>query len=165
MAHGAALPVALLVLGSASYWLALRAETGTEPLTPQAESTPPVAAPVLAPAAAASAAVPPAASRVKPVPADPDQSRQLALPDGTFVPALNNAVEAAPLADYWGNWPWSPIVGVEANSAGIDWYRHEDGSYSTTQMVWRSDKQRYLPMTRVAHPSPQTAATSPDAGH
>ena len=76
---------------------------------------------------------------------------------------LNNATDAPPLADYWGIWPWSPIVGVERSDAGIDWYRHEDGSYSTTEMVWRSDYKRFMAMTRVGHPTKVTAPTAPQA--
>lgn len=84
----------------------------------------------------------------------PDRSRELELPDGTFVPALNGAVDATPLATYWGPSAWSPITGVERSSAGVDWYQHADGSYSTTQMVWRKDLGRSAAMTRVAHPGP-----------
>ncbi len=87
-------------------------------------------------------------------PTEVDHARDLALPDGTFVPALNDAVDAAPLQDFWGPQPYSAIVGVERSSAGVDWYRHADGSYSTTQMVWRSDLGRFAAMTRVAHPGP-----------
>ncbi|GAB4140891.1 MAG: hypothetical protein Fur0037_07560 [Planctomycetota bacterium] len=83
-----------------------------------------------------------------------DHSRDLLLPDGTYVPALSGAVDAAPLARYWGPLPWSPIVEF-VRSGGIDWYRHEDGSFSTTQMVWRSDLGREAAMTRVAHPGPE----------
>ncbi len=89
-----------------------------------------------------------------------DRSRELELPDGTFVPALNAAVDAAPLATYWGPSPWSPITGVERNSAGVDWYQHANGSYSTTQMVWRKDLGRYAAMTRVAHPGPAAPVAS-----
>jgi hypothetical protein len=79
-------------------------------------------------------------------------SRDLLLPDGTTMPTLNGATDAEPLATYWGPFPWSPIVGVERNDQGLDWYRHADGSYSTTQMVWRQDLGRMAAMTRVAHP-------------
>lgn len=117
------------------------------------------AAPTTAPAvvSAAGAVAPPIAA--KPAPA-PDRSRELGLPDGSFVPALNDAIDAAPLQDFWGPQPFSPIVGVERSSAGLDWYRHADGSYSTTQMVWRKDLDRMAAMTRVAHPGPAPAATA-----
>lgn len=89
-----------------------------------------------------------------------NHAHDLELPDGTFVPALNGAVDAAPLATYWGPFPWSPIVGVQS-ADGIDWYQHADGSFSTTQMVWRSDLGHEAAMTRVAHPGPTPAATAP----
>ena len=114
------------------------------------EAKPPAPAP--APVAAAAHV-----DRAKAAPAQVDRSRELELPDGSYVPALNGSVGATRLADYWGPLPWSPIVGVERSSAGVDWYRHEDGSYSTTQMVWRKDLGRYEAMTRVAHPGPAPA--------
>ena len=89
-----------------------------------------------------------------------DRSRLLELPDGTTVETLNDAVDAAPLAQFWGQHPWSPIIGVDRSSAGVDWYRHADGSYSTTQMVWRKDLGRHAAMTRVAHPGPAPAAVA-----
>ncbi|MEZ6036498.1 MAG: hypothetical protein R3F29_03385 [Planctomycetota bacterium] len=116
--------------------------------------------PAAVPAVTVDEAAPaPANGTVEPAPAAAaaprDHARDLQLPDGTLVPALNGAVDAAPLKDYWGPFPWSPIVGVERSSAGVDWYRHQDGSYSTTQMVWRSDLGREAAMTRVAHPGPE----------
>ena len=101
-----------------------------------------------------------AAPRATPAAAKPTGSRDLLLPDGTTVPTLNDAVDAAPIAQFWGPEPWSPIVGVERSSAGVDWYKHADGSYSTTQMVWRSDLGRHAAMTRVAHPGPAPAPTA-----
>ena len=88
-------------------------------------------------------------------------NRSLELPDGTFVDALNGVVDAPSMKDYWGPFPWSPIVGVERSDAGLDWYKHADGSYSTTQMVMRSDLGRMAAMTRVAHPGPATVPTAP----
>ena len=95
---------------------------------------------------------------------DPAPNRRLELPDGTFVAALNGAVDAPSMKDYWGPFPWSPIVGVARSDAGLDWYEHADGSYSTTQMVMRSDLGRMAAMTRVAHPGPATVPTAPKQG-
>ena len=155
MAREALLLITLAALGGTSYWLSRqRPEKLVE------ESPAVVAAPPQETAAPAQANV----DRTAPTPAAAaDRSRELALPDGTFVPTLNNATDAPPLADYWGIWPWSPIVGVERSDAGIDWYRHEDGSYSTTEMVWRSDYKRFMAMTRVGHPTKVTAPTAPQA--
>lgn len=153
MAREALLLITLAALGGASYWLS---RLRPEKLVEAAPAV--VAAPPQEPAAPAQANV----DRAAPTPpATADRSRELALPDGTFVPTLNNATDAPPLKDYWGIWPWSPIVGVERSEAGIDWYRHEDGSYSTTEMVWRSDYNRFMAMTRVGHPSTVTAPTAP----
>ena len=113
-------------------------------------------------ASAARAAAPAAATPEQAAPREPaaDRSHVLELPDGTCCATLNGAVDAAPLATYWGPQPWSPIVAIEHSSAGIDWYRHADGSFSTTQMVWRQDLGRMAAMTRVAHPGP-TAPIAP----
>lgn len=157
MAHGATLPLALLVLGSASYWLAQRMEPVAAPLAAEAPAGLPTAE---APAAPASAPV----TKVEPQAAPADRSRQLELPDGTFVPTLNGAVDAEPLKNYWGLWPWSPIVGIERSSAGVDWYQHADGSYSKTQMLRAEPGNRLVTLTRVAHPSATTAPTAPEAG-
>jgi hypothetical protein len=55
-------------------------------------------------------------------------------------------------------------VGIETNSQGLDWYKHKDGSYSTTQMVWREDLGKKMAMTRVAHPAPgDTPKVAPSA--
>lgn len=128
-----------------------------------APARPPAASPAMvAPAAPPAPSPAPAvgtipAPRATPAAAKPTSSRDLLLPDGTTVPTLNDAVDAAPIAQFWGPEPWSPIVGVERSHAGIDWYKHADGSYSTTQMVWRSDLGRHAAMTRVAHPGPAPA--------
>lgn len=138
----------------AASWAWHRADAEPAPLA----AARPVPAPPSLPVTRATAAIPAAAA--VPPPAAATASTQLELPDGTFVPTLNGATDAAPLARYWGPYPWSPIVGTERSSAGIDWYRHQDGSYSTTQMVWRQDLGREAALTRVAHPGPTPAAVA-----
>ena len=71
----------------------------------------------------------------------------LALPDGSRIQALNGVT--APAALVWGEAPWSAIVGTE-RSDGIDWFVHEDGTYSTTVEVYRSDLGRTDPVTLVS---------------
>lgn len=83
------------------------------------------------------------------------RNRTLLLPDGTRVPALNGAVNASPMKDAWpSNVPWSPIVATERSDLGVDWYVHQDGSRSTTEMKWRSDLGREDAVTRLARPAP-----------
>ena len=142
----AAAALACAALASAAPWFSSRQEAAPSCRVPESKPSAP------APAAAVASV-----ERAKAAPSDVDHSRELELPDGSFVPALNGAVRATKVAEYWGPLPWSPIVAVERSSAGVDWYRHEDGSYSTTQMVWRKDLGRYEAMTRVAHPGPAPA--------
>lgn len=155
MAREAALLVTLAALGGASLWL----RVGEQP--PPAAPAAPGAAPAALPPVPATA---PAVAAPIPEPPPADRSKYLELPDGSFVPTLNGATNVAPLAKFWGSQvPWSPIVGIERNDQGIDWYRHENGSYSTTQMVLvsRSGRQSYEPMTRVGHRGPaNTPATA-----
>lgn len=145
-------------LVAAVYHLAGNTQAGTD--SPANRPTPDkvAEATVPVPTAATARLARSKAPAAKPV---ADKRHQLLLPDGTFVDALNGAVDAPPLGDYWGPFDWSPIVGVERSSAGVDWYKHADGSYSTTEMVMRSDLGRKAAMTRVAHPGPAPAATSP----
>ena len=133
----------------------------------------PVQAVAPAPLAATPAVAPQPAGTTAPVrgavvpaakveqPAAKTPSRELQLPDGTSVPALNGAVDPAPLAQFWGNFPWSPIVGTQ-KSGGVDWYEHADGSFSTTMMVFAHGLGREICMTRVAHPGPAPKTTAPN---
>jgi hypothetical protein len=149
--EGLLLTTLTVLLGAAAL---LRSPDTTAPAgpTPAVEPSPPPAS--FRGAAPASAPLPAA-------PADLDRSRLIELPDGTTAPTLNGATNAPALTKFWGaTWPWSPIVGVERSSAGIDWYKHADGSYSTTEMRWIPQFGRFEALTRVAHPGP---AESPPA--
>ena len=89
-------------------------------------------------------------------------SRELELPDGTFVDTLNDAVDAPAIIDYWAPFDWSPIVAIERSNSGLAWFKHANGSYSTTQMVMRSDLGRMTAMTRVVHRGAGPAGTAPE---
>jgi hypothetical protein len=116
----------------------------------------PAPAPAAAPAVTQPAALLPRAIAAVPVPPPAaDHRAELELPDGTFVPSLNGAVGARPIATAWGSQPWSPIVATERSDRGVDWYVHADGSRSTTEMQFRSDLARLDALTRVAHPGPK----------
>ena len=128
------------------------------PTTAPPRSAPPISTTTKAPVAATGRIAARQAARKK----QPAGNRhKLELPDGTFVAALNDAVDAPSMKDFWGPFDWSPIVGVERSSAGVDWYKHSDGSFSTTEMVMRPDLGRKVAMTRVAHPGPAPVETSP----
>jgi hypothetical protein len=74
--------------------------------------------------------------------------RPLQLPDGTQTAPLNGITEPGRMN--WGNRPYAPIVGT-VHCQGVDWYRHADGSLTTTVEVYRSDLGRRVPVTLVAH--------------
>lgn len=72
-------------------------------------------------------------------------------PEGRWVPALNGAVDPPAL-----EWPrhrkWSPIKRRIVDKVGTEWYEHEDGSYSTTFMVFREDLGRREAVVHIVHP-------------
>ncbi|MBK8097680.1 MAG: hypothetical protein IPK26_11270 [Planctomycetes bacterium] len=126
------------------------------PRTPPAPTPTTVAGGAVLAAAPSVVTAPALAARVA-----PSTGHQLLLPDGSAVPALNGAIDPAPLERYWGAFPWSPIVGRERSSAGIEWYRHADGSYSTTEMVFVEQLGKQIALTRVAHPGPEQPPNTP----
>ena len=76
----------------------------------------------------------------------------LRLPNGTYVAALNGAVDPAPLS--WPNdRPYSEIIGIERSPVGQDWWVHADGAKSTTVMAYRSDLGRHDAVTQLAIPT------------
>lgn len=150
--------VGLVMLGLGQLCVGTRSEAGRAVTAAPAAATSDTAtaSDVDAPAPL-TGSVAPDARPTTPAPGE-DRSRLLELPDGSFVQTLNGAVDAAPLATFWGPKPWSPIVGVQRSEAGVEWYEHANGSFSTTQMVWRPDLGRYDAMTRVAHVGPTPGA-------
>ncbi len=100
----------------------------------------------------ASAPVPPALlSVVEPtaVPIDPEHSIQL--PDGTWVPTLNQ-VANAPEFHWTVGRPYAPIIGIRRKDPW-DWYEHSDGTFSTTVLRYRADLGRMDATTLVLHPN------------
>jgi hypothetical protein len=89
-----------------------------------------------------------------------DRTTMLELPDGTFVPALNQTVGAPPLAIAWQG-PWSPIDHVERTDQGVDWYVHRDGTRSTTEMKYRPELGRMDAMTRTGRPGGDPPSVTP----
>ena len=84
-------------------------------------------------------------------------------PDGSEHPALNGVEERIQVA--WpGQVPFSPIVGQFVDADGLHWYRHEDGSQSTTKMAWRKDLGRNAAMTLVANPTKATPVLLEEPG-
>lgn len=100
-----------------------------------AEEAPASLPPTAAPAAASPAPVQPVTAAAEPsverqAPAVPTPGKLL-YACGQEAPALNGVTESIKL-DWAG--PWSPIQKIVVER-GWEWYVHEDGSRSTTQMI------------------------------
>jgi len=116
------------------------------------------------PAPEAAAAPDPAQVQVASVPEDvaiPAPKGRLGLPDGSWVPALNGAEGEHDLAKAWERGrPFAPILDV-VDGPYCQFYRHADGTLSTTQMVWREDLGRDDVCVWVAHPQAHVAPWGP----
>ncbi len=85
----------------------------------------------------------------------PANARSIALPDGARVPVINGAYGAPDMLGAWpDDRPWSPIVRIDTDSFGEQWYVHADESRSQTILreVRRSGESAVQPMTLVYTP-------------
>ncbi|MCR9247560.1 MAG: hypothetical protein NXI31_21225 [bacterium] len=142
--------VAAAALGGGVYW-AVSERPQERPEPEQPAKAPKVDEPETPTIAKADVVKPPPAP-----PADPNAGK-LQLPNGGYAEPLNGVVNPPKLV--WQNPEWSPIVRQEHN-AGLDWYVHEDGTYSTTIMMWRPDLNRYDSTSVSLHPR-DMVGTSP----
>ena len=131
---GPALGIALLLLiAGAALWL-WRAQPAVEPApadgpakaAPAAAATAPATGQVAATGDAAPAA--PAA----PVTVKPPKPGKVLFPDGSRADAVNGVTEDVTMG--WENRPYSPMVRI-INYHGVEWYEHQDGTYSTVEMI------------------------------
>ncbi|MCB9919679.1 MAG: hypothetical protein H6832_14845 [Planctomycetes bacterium] len=83
------------------------------------------------------------------------------LPDGTFAPCLNGIHHAPPM-QWPRDVPWSAIRRKIVDRQGKEWYEHADGSYSTTEMMYRSDLGHSEPVVQVRNPVPVVPMETPD---
>lgn len=146
-------PQVAAVLGAltAISWIAWSAWTpaGVGELPAIPSDQPPPARPVEEPARPAAVV-----EGERPVPVEGDAAGaqdRLSLPDGSFVPNLNGVPGAMKLRWPAGR-PFAPIRRVVRDSFGNEHYLHEDGSQSTTLMVWREDLGRPDPAVMLSHP-------------
>lgn len=72
-------------------------------------------------------------------------------PDGSRLPALNGAT--SPPRPTYPSWlQFTPVVRTVRGADGRDWYEHEDGTRTTTYMVWRDDLGRMDAVTDLSTP-------------
>jgi len=77
--------------------------------------------------------------------------KSVKMPDGSYFPVLNGAF-GAPAMRWPDGFAYSPVARRFVDRDGMEWYEHKDGTYSTTQMVFRKDLGHEEPMTRVLRP-------------
>lgn len=66
----------------------------------------------------------------------PDEWRKgIGCPDGSVLPLLNGVPYARPVNRDPDQGPLPPVVEIVKDAGGYDWYRHEDGSYTTARWV------------------------------
>lgn len=146
-------------IGGALTWFALTGDEDSAPTQP----------PAPAPTQEETEPAPIATGNVaEPGPAEPNDpaAGKLLLPDGGYAEPLNGVKNPPKLL--WNNPEWSPIVRQEHN-AGLDWYVHADGTYSTTMMIYRPDLGRADAVSYSLHPrdpvpvAPRTSDLPPGA--
>jgi hypothetical protein len=79
------------------------------------------------------------------------QPKMLRFPDGSLREPLNGVTDPKPV-DWPAQIPYAPVVGRMRDAQGLEWYRHADGSRTTTQMFFHQQLGKMVPMTRVENP-------------
>lgn len=140
---------AAVCAAAASLWASRSAGDHTEPAT-AAPVQPPAPQPsVSAPAIGEVVQEPAAAAPGTPATA----GAALTFPDGSKRPTLN-AVPTDLTLDWPAGRPYSPVVDVVTNGNGVAFYRHEDGSFSTTLTRVESVSGKTVHMASTYTPGP-----------
>lgn len=71
-------------------------------------------------------------------------------PDGSYLPPLNGAKGRVVMTWPAGR-PFSPVVGKIGGGQSEEWYRHADGTLSTTVVKFRSDLGREDVLCQIAN--------------
>jgi hypothetical protein len=121
----------------------LAAALGAAAAWPEATTTPAAAEP----AAAAPAVDTAAAAR-----ASTAEAPRITFPDGSSLPVLNGVDEPIAL-DWPADTPYSPVVAT-VNDQGFDWFKHADGSWSTTMRRLDSATGKYVNLATLFQPAP-----------
>lgn len=132
--------LAAVVLAGAAivFWSSSR---DPRPAAPAAPAPPREAPKAVVPVPATAAAKVPATNAMRPV---------LVMPDGQELPLLNGVTSAKPPIWPEGR-PYAEVVD-KVVVGGVEYYRHKDGTMTTTQLLWRPDLGRYDATTQVKAP-------------
>ena len=136
--------VVLALIGAGAIYFMTQGDGGVSPATVEVNGDPQPSAGGAEPIEAAAEEQP---ERKKELP----RKNRLYFPDGSYLPALNGAINAK--AVVFRGRPFAPVIGKKKDSSGVEWYEHEDGSFSTTRKWYRKDLGRMESITQVAHPT------------
>jgi hypothetical protein len=140
--------LSLGLAGAALAALALAATHKYTPAVPAAAATTPDAAAAPAPVAAitadAAASAPAARETAATAP-------QVTFPDGTTRPALNGVDEPTQL-QWPPDRPYAPVVAT-VRDGEVEWWKHADGSWSTTLRRYDTASGRWLTLTPLFQPA------------
>ncbi|MGA1606992.1 MAG: PVC-type heme-binding CxxCH protein [Planctomycetota bacterium] len=89
-------------------------------------------------------------------PAQVARADRFEMPDGSWLRTLNGAKDV-PALEWPSDLPYAPVIGKSTDGRGQDWYRHADGSWSTTTVVQREDLGRPESVSMVANPKDKPA--------
>ncbi len=83
---------------------------------------------------------------------EPRAQRGIPLPRGGFLPALNGVVQSSPIDRPAAKGALPAVVAVVVDESGLEWYRHADGSMTTSRYVFHEARKRWEAMTFHAIP-------------
>ena len=83
---------------------------------------------------------------------EPRADRGIPLPGGGFLPGLNGVVQSSPIDRPASKGVLPVVVAVVVDDSGLEWYRHADGSMTTSRYVFHEARKRWEAMTFHAIP-------------
>lgn len=83
---------------------------------------------------------------------EPRATRGIPIPGGGFLPALNGVVQSSPIDRPPQKGVLPVVVAVVVDDSGLEWYRHADGSMTTSRYVFHPTHKRWEAATFHAIP-------------
>jgi hypothetical protein len=83
---------------------------------------------------------------------EPRADRGIPLPSGGFLPGLNGVVQSSRIDRPLQNGAVPAVVAVVVDESQLEWYRHQDGSMTTSRYVFSPAQKRWEAVTLHAIP-------------
>lgn len=83
---------------------------------------------------------------------EPRVATGIPLPGGGALPLLNGVIKASVVDRPSAHGPVPLVVAVVVDESGLEWYRHSDGSMTTSRYVWKPAQKRWEAVTMHAIP-------------